>query len=244
MSPFETSYILFCFFTASFVKGLTGMGFAISSLALLALFFDPKAAIPLILLPAFCANLMVVLTTRHFRATLKRFRLYYLATIPGLILGVWLLTKVSSSTSRTALGIILLFYALSALLHFDRYPCRESSSCAAVTGLLTGTINGITGCQVMPLLPWLLSLKLKKDELVQALNISFTLGIITMFILLRRNGLLGAQQLFLSLVGVAVSMIGVAVGTKVRARLNEELFRKLILLFLLFLGMMILFFHH
>ncbi|MCW1427431.1 TSUP family transporter, partial [Klebsiella pneumoniae] len=43
-----------------------------------------------------------------------------------------------------------------------------------IIGFVTGLLTGGTGVFVMPAVPWIQSLGFEKDELVQALGISFT----------------------------------------------------------------------
>ena len=105
------------------------------------------------------------------------------------------------------------------------------------TGLLTGTVNGLTGSQIMPIMPYLMSLDITKDELVQAINTSFTLASLVMLAGLGRLGLLSTEILIVSAVGVAPVGLGIFIGSRVRKKLPEAVFRKIVLGMISLLGL-------
>ena len=75
------------------------------------------------------------------------------------------------------LGLILVIYAAYAFTspHLHIKPALERIL-AVPSGLLTGIINGLTGSQIIPSMPFLLALKLDRNMLLQSINISFTLS--------------------------------------------------------------------
>ena len=103
-------------------------------------------------------------------------------------------------------------------------------------GFITGLCNGVTGTQVMPVLPYLMSLHLNKDRFVQAINISFTLSSLLMFLGLMKAGFVTLLSVQISLAGLPAVFAGVYLGSMIRKRISESLFRHLILIVLLLLG--------
>jgi len=106
----------------------------------------------------------------------------------------------------------------------------------APIGLVTGLVNGLTGSQVMPILPYLMSLKLTKDELVQAINSSFTMASLVMLIGLGRLGLFNAEIATISAAGIIPVALGIWLGGRVRRKLPESVFRTIVLWLLVLLG--------
>ena len=169
-------------FISAFLKGITGLGFSTICLGLLASVIDLKLAIPAVLVPSLSSNLLVMLEAGQFRATVRRFWPLYLAALPALISGLSLLVSVDSASARRALGAVLFIYGVWALANAEFSLERRAERWLNVpVGLATGFINGLTGSQVMPVLPYLLSLKLDKNVFVQAINISFTLSSLLAF---------------------------------------------------------------
>ncbi|NET77775.1 MAG: sulfite exporter TauE/SafE family protein [Okeania sp. SIO1F9] len=136
--------------------------------------------------------------------------------------------------SRAILGAILFFYALWALRSKSIILSEKMRTWLTVpVGLTTGVINGITGSQIMPILPFLLALDLNKETFVQAINLSFTLSSMMMLFLMGKIGLLQPSLLGIAVVGILPVAIGINLGSRLRKRLPEEKFRTVVLLFLL-----------
>ena len=225
------------YFTAAFLKGITGLGFSTICLGLLAAVIDLRLAIPLMLIPSLSSNVLVMVDAGNFRPALTRFWPLFLAALPAIGVGLWFLTHFDSSWGRSALGVVLLVYGLWG---FWTRPLVLPSSwerrLRVPVGVVTGFVNGWTGSQVMPVLPFLMSLGLPRELFVQAINISFTASTVVMAAGLWYSGLLDWSRIALSAFGVLPVAIGIWLGGKIRRRIPEALFRKLVMLLLIGLG--------
>ncbi len=103
------------FFIASFLKGLTGLGFSTLCLGFLAVFIDLKLAIPLVFLPSITSNIMVMVEAGRFFEALKRFWLLYLSALPGLVLGIWFLGSSQNEAPKAVLGVVMFLYGIWGL---------------------------------------------------------------------------------------------------------------------------------
>jgi hypothetical protein len=95
-------------------------------------------------------------------------------------------------------------------------------------GVVTGAVNGLTGSQIMPILPYLMALPITKDQLVQAINTSFTLSSIIMLAGLNRLGLVSMEVVVVSVAGLVPVFLGIHIGGRVRRRLPEAAFRRIV----------------
>ncbi len=95
-----------------------------------------------------------------------------------------------------ALGAALLVYALSGLFlpAFKVTPATERWL-APVCGLVTGLITAATGVFVIPAVPYLQALGLSRDQLVQALGLSFTVSSLALAAGLAWRGSLGGGEI-------------------------------------------------
>jgi len=237
VSDWQAAAALLAFLVAASLKGITGLGFSTICLALLGGLLDLRIAIPLVLLPSLASNLLVMWQAGGLREALVRFWPMYLASLPGLVGGVYVLESADGALTRAALGLVLMLYAAWALLwRTAPVPARTERWLRAPVGLATGLVNGVTGSQVVPVLPFLLSLDLRKDAFVQAINVSFTLGSLTMLGMLGNFGRLAPQLLLIGVLGVVPVALGIRLGGAVRTRLPETGFRRAVLLFLLLMG--------
>lgn len=229
------------YFVAGLVKGTTGLGFSTTCLPLIALAFGLHRALPLVILPSLAANLMVMRQVGGFGVAARRFWPLYVASLPGLALGLYLLGTVNRDYPALALGVVLILYALHALARPPRgFAAAYERALAAPTGFVTGLVNGLTGSQVMPVLPFLMALKLPPGLFLQAINISFTLSSLIMLAGLAQLRLVTVEALVISALGLAPAAAGIALGGRLRARLPEDAFRKAVLGVLIVLGLALL----
>jgi uncharacterized membrane protein YfcA len=241
MHDLITIGVLLSFLFAAFLKGITGLGFSTISLPLLALFIEPRASIPLVILPSLMSNALVMAQAGRFFMALRRFWPLYLCALPGLFMGVYFLNSIESAISRSILGFILVTYALWAFrIRGREFSKRSELWLKGPVGICTGFINGLTGSQVLPVLPFMLSLNLDKDLFIQAINLSFTFSSLIMLVLLNRFNLLNAENLATSSLGLIPVVVGIFVGGRLRKALPQKRYRQVVLAFLAVIGLILL----
>ena len=237
-SPYELAIIAAAFFFAAFAKGTTGLGFSTTCLPFLVYAIGLKAALPLLIIPSLASNVIVMRDAGYFKETVSRFWPLFLTALPGVVLGLWLLDSVDGKLAAAVLGLVLVAYCLFALANPHlRLPTNLEKPLAPLVGFSTGIFNGLTGSQVMPVLPYLLSLNLEPNRFVQAINCSFTLSSLVMAAGLAKLGLMTIETAVISICGLALVWAGIKLGTRVRSMLAPEVFRVIILVFLMVLGM-------
>lgn len=215
---------------AATAKGITGLGFSTTCLPILVLFMGLKDALALVVVPSICSNLVLMRQAGRFGETVKRFWPMLLALLPGLALGLWILSRIDGVQAGAVLGVMLLLWCAFSVAKPDlSLPPKLERPLAPVSGCLTGFINGVTGSQVMPAVPFLMMLNMERNLFVQAINCSFTLSSIVMAIGLGGLGLFDLQDLVISAIGTCFVFLGLQVGTAVRGRLSERLFRNAVL---------------
>jgi hypothetical protein len=95
-----------------------------------------------------------------------------------------------------------------------------------IVGLITGFVAAFTGVQVIPSMPFMQSVGMEKDELVQALGVFFTVSTVAQFYNLNDAGLLTRATLLPATVAMAAAFAGMFIGQLVRARLDVDAFRR------------------
>ncbi len=237
-SPTQIAIIFVVYLGAATAKGVTGLGFSTTCLPFLALTIGLKEALPLLIIPSISSNLMVQIGAGQLVPTLRRFWPMLLATLPGVGLGLWLLGSVDGGTAGAVLGLVLVGYCAFAYAKPDLLlPAHLERPLGPISGFLTGVVNGVTGSQVMPSMPYLMSLNLDRNLFVQAINCSFTLSSIVMMIGLSRLGLLPITAVWVSVLGIGCVLLGIRLGERIRDRLAPEQFRLAVLAMLTLLGL-------
>jgi len=229
--------ILATYLFAATAKGVTGLGFSTMCLPFLALVVGLKDALPLIIIPSIASNLVVMYGAGRFAETVGRFWPMLLATVPGLVLGLWALSGVDGQQAGGVLGVVLLLWCGFSFAKPDlRVPARRERFLGPLSGFLTGTVNGLTGSQVMPSMPYLMALHLDRNVFVQAINCSFTLSSVIMAIGLERLGLFTAGGAVVSVIGTAFAFLGLSLGERIRNRMSPDVFRIALLVMLAIMG--------
>lgn len=230
--------VFLTFVLAGFVKGVSGMGLPTVAMAILGTIMPPPVAAALLIAPSFVTNVWQLFTGPAFKALLSRFSLLLIGIVIGTILGAGILTSGDGRGPELALGAALAAYAAIGLL--NRQPAVAPGwerYLSPAVGLVTGAVAGATGVFVMPAVPYLQSLGLKKDELVQALGLSFTISTIALAAVLGADGALRMGGMATSLAAIVPALLGMWAGQSVRARISQTAFRRWFLLCLGVLGL-------
>ena len=106
-----------------------------------------------------------------------------------------------------------------------------------MVGLITGLATGATGVFSIPSVPYPQSLGLQKNELIQALGLSFTVSTITLGAGLLRVDAFDLAHAGASLLAVMPSLGGMLLGRLVPSRISVGVFRAIFFAALLLLGM-------
>jgi len=117
-----------------------------------------------------------------------------------------------------------------------RVPPRSERWAGPVIGAVTGVVTGATGVFVIPAVPYLGSLGLERDDLIQALGLSFTVSTLALAAGLAWHGALPLQAAATSLLALVPALAGMALGGWMRVRVRPETFRLCFFVGLLALG--------
>ncbi|HHL1345012.1 TPA: TSUP family transporter [Klebsiella pneumoniae] len=156
-----------------------------------------------------------------------------LLVLPSLLTNLWQLL----AGPALALGAALIVYAGYALCSpLFQVSGRVEKWLSPLMGGLTGVITGATGVFVIPAVPWLQALGFRRDELVQALGLSFTLSTLALAAGLALHDGWHDDAWLLSALALLPALLGMWLGQRIRSRLSPQRFRQGFLLFLLALG--------
>jgi uncharacterized membrane protein YfcA len=126
-----------------------------------------------------------------------------------------------------ALGAVLAVYGLLGLfLPRLSVPLRSEWSLSPIVGGITGVLTGATGVFVVPAVPYISALGLTKDELIQALGLSFTVSTVALGITLGSSGGFSPGVLLASFGAVVPALVGMFAGQATRNRIEPVVFRK------------------
>ena len=238
----------FAFVLAGFVKGVLGQGLPTVAVGILALIMSPGEATALLIIPALLTNIWQGWAGPSLRPLLRRLW----PTMVAICLGTWiatalglgLLTPEAAALARKALGAALILYGVLGVSRIRlQVPPRAEPWLGPVMGAANGAVSTATGVFMVPVIPYIQSLGLERDDLVQAQGISFTVSTLSLSLVLIGSGTLNATNAMGSLLAVAVTFFGMMIGQRVRKLFNPEVFRFLFFLGMVALGVHLAFFH-
>lgn len=223
-------FVIAVFAVAGMIKGTIGLGLPAVSMGLLTLVISPFQAAALLIIPSMVTNIWQLFAEGHVIRLIRRFWMLLLGIIVG---SVWSIfpTLGHSTThfqSEALLGTMLALYGAYGLFAKNMpnlAPYEKYLS--PIVGYLGGALTVATGVVLIPVVPYVQSLQLKRDDLVQTLGLAFTVSTCCLAVFLHLNPVENTPINYqLSLIALIPALMGMWLGTKIRYRIPEQKFRK------------------
>jgi uncharacterized membrane protein YfcA len=231
------------FALAGGVKGVSGLGLPTVSMALLGLVMPPAAAATLMVWPSLATNLAQCAGPR-WRALCRRLWPMWAGLLCFTVFSPLPSLAGAGRGPRAALGAVLVVYGAWGLVRpaLPRPARRHEAWLGALAGSLSGVLTAATGVFVLPMVPYLQSLQMDKDELIQALGLSFTVATAALAIVLW-TAAPGTATPDMTASGVALlaAFAGLWAGTRLRRRMPAETFQRALYAMFVLLGIAMLF---
>ena len=226
-------------FLAVFVQSLSGFGLALVSMALLPGIVGIQVAAPLVALVGIPLEILLLL---KYRSALNIHAVWPLiiASLFGIPLGIFVLKRVDEEIVLTILGIVITGYALYSLLEV-KLPQMNHPSWAYGSGFLAGLLGGAYNTGGPPVIIYGNCRGWLPAEFKGNLQ-SFFL-VVTLFVVAAHalSGNLTEVVWVDFLWAVPAIGLGFVAGTSVDRYLNPALFRKVVLVLLVLLGLRLIF---
>lgn len=230
------------FLTAGAVKGVAGMGLPTFSVALLGLFLPAATAATLMLLPSLLTNIAQCIGP-HARTLARRLWPMWLMLAAATVWSPLPDLGSAGAGAPITLGMVLVAYGLWGLARpAPPDPGRLARPLGGVAGALSGLVTAATGVFVMPMVPYLQSLRLEKDALIQALGLSFLVATLALAARLGPLAVLSGAAVPLTghAVALAAAFAGLWFGSVLRRRLPLPVFQRALYSVFLALGLLML----
>ena len=215
------------FLVAGLVKGVIGLGLPTVAIGLLGLAMPPAQAAAILVFPSLLTNVWQAFAGPYLWTLLRRLGPMLLAIPFGAWAGAGVLTAEASSRASMGLGAALALYGILGLSAVKlAVPRRAETFLGVPVGLATGFMAGATGIFVIPSVPYVQALEMERDELLQALGLTFMVSTLALAgALLHGNAFTGALA-GQSVLALAPAFAGMWLGQQVRARVSPAVFRR------------------
>ncbi len=221
------------------VKGMVGIGLPIVSISIMSSFLGaPTTALALIIMPILASNLWQLRRAGHALSSLKRFWPVLLALPVGIWWSAGLVVAISPQTLFGLLGGIVVGFCVTVVLTPNlRVAAPMEKWAGAAAGLAGGLIGGVSTVYGPPITLYLVALRLPKEVFIGATGLIWFCAALPLTAAYVYHGVLTAELAAWSALACVPAIGGQLLGQWVRDRVDQESFRKLLLLALLLLGL-------
>lgn len=228
-------------FTAGFIMGVSGFGFAIVAIGMMSFFMPLGDVVALIFVYSLPINLILLFQLRSHIA-LGRVWPQIAAFLPGVIIGAILFLNTSEGFLKQLVGGILILFSTWTLWNRRQQPL-SSRLAAPFAGFLAGILGGAVYMPGPPIIVY--------NTLVMRDRFTFKADVqvfffFTNFLLLGvfiYCGLFARVNLLRSALFLPIVAGGLGVGTMLFTRVNNETFKKIIAVLLGLMGVILIAIH-
>ncbi len=229
------------FLVAGVAKGLIGIGLPTITISLLVMMIDPRQAIILTLGPIFLINLWQSYRAGGILGTFRRYAPFAICLCGFLFVTAQVSHGISGRTLSFALGgSVMIFAVVQLFLRPPELPAKYDLHAQIAAGTIAGIMGGLTAIWGPPVLIYLISRRISKDEFIRATGLLLTLGSLPLLYSYWSAGLLAGNNIWLSASMTIPALIGFSVGERFRGKLDAAVFQKTVLVMFFLLGLNIL----
>ncbi|MEW6506307.1 MAG: sulfite exporter TauE/SafE family protein [Bacteroidota bacterium] len=231
--------ILLIIFAGSFIRSAIGFGEAVIGMPLLAFFIDIKTATPLMALTA-STLAMILLFTSWKKISIKDTLPFILSTAVGLPVGLYYLKNTSDELIKAALGILLVLFGIYYLF-VKSLPHLKNEKLSFLFGFIAGILGGAYNTNGPPTVIYGVLRRWSAQNFRATLQgIFFPTGLI-ITISHGISGLWTGMVVTSYLYALPVIVLGFYLGNKTHHKLNEYHLKKIVYIFILLIGFILLF---
>lgn len=228
--PLFYGFVILAFLAAGIVKGAAGLGLPTTALGITTLTLDPRTAIALVLIPMCVSNIWQLYRAGAVWGALRRYAPFVITLLIGIGATVFATQSAADRTLLAALGFIMLAYvALTVSAWAPRIPDSQDTAAQIGAGVASGVMGGLAGIWAPPMALYLSARGTLKDEFVRATGLLLFVGTLPLIWGYARAGYLTPNLLGFSALLLLPTFLGFSLGERLRHRLSETQFRRLLL---------------
>ena len=226
---------MFIVFLGCFTQSLTGFGVALVTMALLPALIGLKVATPLVALVGIALEVLMLI---RYRETLKFKSILGLviSVVVAIPVGVIYFRRLDEGAALFILGLIITIYAIYALIGF-RLPVLEHPAWPWIFGFVGGLLGGAYNTSGPPAVLYGNCRKWSPQEFKSNLSGYFLVGSVMVVVTHWLSGNFTSAVLLNFRNVLPALFLGFFLGQSMDRWLNPEIFRRIVLVLLVGLGM-------
>ena len=234
LSLFEIYFVVFVVFIASIIRGFNGFGFSATCISGFSFILPAIEIVPIILALEVIISIFMapyVWSKIDWNFVFK----LLIGIIIGSPIGLYLLKYLSSDVTHISVCVLVILFSF-LLMNGYKNKKIDNSYAKMFTGIISGTLNGLTTLGGMPVALFLLATSIQPAVIRGSLAALFFLTDIYAFVLSSVAGIVDITTIYRTLPLIIILPIGVYIGDKFFVKSKEETYRKVVFYFLIFIS--------
>ena len=236
LSLVEIYFVVFVVFIASIIRGFNGFGFSATCISGFSFILPAIEIVPIILALEVVISIFMAPYVWNKIDWNFVFKLLIGITI-GSPIGLYLLKHLSSDVTHISVCVLVIFFSFLLMKGYENKKI-DNSYTKMFTGIISGTLNGLTTLGGMPVALFLLVTSIQPAVIRGSLAALFFLTDIYAFVLSSVAGIVDITTIYRTLPLIIILPIGVYFGDKFFVKSKEETYRKVVFYFLIFISIL------
>ncbi len=240
MSTTELLVVVVASAVAMLVKSVTGLGYPLLSIPIIATVAGVETAVVVVSLPNAAANILIGWRTRAARSESRDLVPLAAASVLTAAAGSFVLVNVSERPLLIVLSVTVLLFVVRSLWLGEIVVAPEQGKRAApFVGAVAGLMQGAVGVSGPIIGSWLYAYRLSRDAYIFSLAVVFLWSGSTQIMTLALIGEFTADRLVAAAVALGPVLVMVQLGERLRARLSSAQFDRAVLALLATAGVVL-----
>ena len=234
LSLIEIYYVVFIVFIASIIRGFNGFGFSAICISGFSFILPAIEIVPIILALEVVISIFMVPYIWNKIDWGFVFKIL-LGIIIGSPIGLYLLKYLNPQTTHLSVCLLIIFFSILLMKGFSNQKINNNYG-KFFTGIVSGTLNGLTTLGGMPVALFLLITSIQPAVIRGSLAALFFLTDIYAFVLSFFSGIVDMTTIYRVIPLIIILPLGVFIGNKFFVKSKEETYRKVVFYFLIIIS--------
>ena len=230
----EIYFLIFTVFVASIIRGFNGFGFSAICISGFSFILPAIEIVPIILALEVIISIFMVPYIWN-KIDWKFVFKILLGIIIGSPIGLYLLKYLNPETTHLSICLLVIFFSILLMKGYSNQKINNNYG-KIFTGIVSGTLNGLTTLGGMPVALFLLITNIPPAVIRGSLAALFFLTDIYAFLLSFFSGIVDTKVFYRAFPLILILPIGVFIGNKLFIKSKEETYRKSVFYFLIIIS--------
>tara|TARA_B110000238_G_C16007478_1_gene387316 strand:+ start:102 stop:863 length:762 start_codon:yes stop_codon:yes gene_type:complete len=236
LSLVEIYFIILTVFIASIIRGFNGFGFSATCISSFSFILPAIEIVPIILALEVIISIFMapyIWNKIDWNFVFK----ILIGIIIGSPIGLYLLRHLNPETIHLSVCLLIIIFSILLMKGYSNKKINNNYG-KFFTGIISGTLNGLTTLGGMPVALFLLITSIHPAVIRGSLAALFFLTDIYAFVLSSFAGIVDIITIYRIIPLIIILPIGVYIGDKFFVKSKEETYRKVVFYFLIFISIL------